>query len=120
MAKAKRRSIVQAINVISSPKDRPPGDPKPAPAPQTLEEWQALTTKSVAELRELGCRAWDEPDADSLVLMLFPFEWFDSIPRGLICYTIMDKKIVFDPQLHAQRDKVWGLLPFGLRVRFTH
>lgn len=83
----------------------------------------ALPAESLAEignkpretLKSLGCCAWDEPDENGTVLMLFPYEWYDKIPSGMMLESISGEKEPFE---HGKTDDDYrfGCLAYGVRV----
>ncbi len=101
------------VNVSSRPAERLPGMPAPAAPPVDFEALRELDTIA---LKEMGCGAWDAPDADGKVLMLFPAEWYSSIPNGTEVVSIMDRRIFFI-RGHTSRDVGFGCLAYGFRVR---
>ncbi len=104
----------KSINVIAPQFDRGPTDPAPTGPPQSRAEWDSLYTTPYAVLKERGLRPWDDTNP---VLMLFPFEWFDFIPKGFKVLSISDKWYAFDPVTMARNaDKRIGCLPFGILV----
>jgi len=92
--------------------NRLPGTPKPGAAPA---DFTFLRDKDVATLRELGCAEWDEPDAEGMVLMLFPCEWYDAIPAGFPVDTMGDKRVRFERHV-TSNDRRLGYLSYGVRV----
>ena len=90
--------------------ERPDGEPDPEKAPQSLDEWLALSSMSRDDLTRMGCRLWSEETQ----LMLFPGEWYNDIPEGLMVETVNGGSLGFD------RDKLGydvrhGMLAFGVR-----
>ena len=73
----------------------------------------ALRNMTCAQLADLGCRRWDDSG-----LMLFPVEWFDSIPEGFEVKVISGKVAPFARSM--SRDRRYGMLAFGIVGRDTH
>src|SRR5688500_7555901 len=69
----------EAITIVGPQFERTPGMVAPTGVPS---DWEALRGFSVAGLKSLGCCQWDEPDGRGRVLMLFPGEWYASVPDG--------------------------------------
>ncbi len=63
-------------------------------------------------LRELGCRAWSEPE-NGHVLMLLPGEWYRHIPRGTVLTDINGERVVFEPG-ETDDDIRFGCLAYGI------
>lgn len=83
--------------------------PPPKAPPKTREEWEALSTLSRDALGKMGCRGWDEG------LMLFPAEWYGSIPEGMVLEDINGDSAPFEPGKTSD-DRRFGLLAYGVRV----
>jgi hypothetical protein len=95
---------------------RSPNEPAPHPAPEPFEHVLDL---DYCELRSLGCKAWDEPDADGRVLLLFPGEWYRAIPEGFKVTIIGDPhgpEEAFVPGV-TDDDIRFGCLPYGVLVK---
>jgi hypothetical protein len=107
---------VAALRFTSRPIERERLDPHPSAPPATLKQWKELGLMSMTALREMGLRAFDEPDVNGMVLMLFPGEWFDSIPEGFIVENILDEAHTFR-RATFPRDLCVGCLSYGVRVR---
>lgn len=88
-------------------------DPKPSSAPEPFED---ILSMDMTALHELGCRKWSDSDKDGYVLMLFPGEWFSSIPTGFKITGIMGREISFHP-LKESDDIRFGCLAYGIRVK---
>lgn len=102
----------EVVEVTTPQFTREPGAPDPAAPPVDFE---ALRSMDATALRELGCRAWDVPDVDGNVLMLFPGEWYSSVPIGLVVVSIFGTKKAFRRE-PSTRDIRCGCLPFGFCV----
>ena len=74
----------------------------PAPAAPPVD-FEALRELDTIALKEMGCGAWDAPDADGKALMLFPAEWYSSIPNGTEVVSIIGRRIFFI-RGHTSRD----------------
>ena len=77
--------------------------------PLTMEEFERLRALPRAELEGIGLRLWDEETG----LMLFPYEWFPLIPKGLEVTDIFGATEPFDPAT-ADDDARFGVLAFGM------
>lgn len=97
------------IHVTVPQFERTPGTPDPEKAPQSLDEWLALSSLSRDDLTRMGCRLWSTETR----LMLFPGEWFDSIPEGLMVETVNGGSFGFTREEH-NRDIRFGMLAFGV------
>lgn len=75
--------------------------------------FDALRGMTCAQLAQLGCRRWDDSG-----LMLFPADWFDSIPPGFEVVSILGQTLLFTRTL--SRDRRYGMLAFGIVGRDTH
>ena len=103
------------------PRRRQPLPPGVAPAPKRRSAWDALRTKTVTELRALGCRPWNRPgDGDEIpifcthTLMLLPCTWFKDIPYDFELVTITGETKPFTPKF--PRDGRVGMLAFGILI----
>lgn len=76
-------------------------------------DFNRLHEKSATELFALGCRRWDEPDADGNVLWLFPKDWYGSIPAGMEVVDIFGEREKFEPGV-TDGDYRAGVLAFGV------
>ena len=65
-----------------------------------------------ATIRALGCRPWDEPDADGVTLWLFPAEWYNHIPKGMLITDIFGEIEAFEPGV-TDDDRRFGMLSYG-------
>lgn len=105
---------------------RPVGEPPPAPGPRDRRWWDVLREMDERSLREIGLRAWNNPDdpddtdADAFgrrgVLMLFPGEWYASIPSGFEVVDISGQREHFIPG-HTDDDIRFGHLAYGIVVQ---
>lgn len=103
----------EEIHAVFPTFDRPNSWPSIVIPPTRVVD--GLRHKSAAELCELGCKPWDEVDADGRRLMLFPAEWFDQIPKGCELESISGRRFRFDRK-EASDDRRFGLLAFGVRA----
>lgn len=78
-------------------------------------DWRALRHMSPVALNELGCQQWDEPDDRGEVLMLFPGEWYPTIPEGHPITDIFGVTEAFK-RGHRNDDSRYGVLSFGVCV----
>lgn len=108
----------ESVEVVTPQFEREPGAPAPA-APPT--DWYALREMDLTALRELGCRAWNDPseiddEFGGQVLMLFPGEWYWVIPAGFVVTSIFNRDEAFVPG-RTDDDTRFGCLSFGVKVR---
>ena len=80
-----------------------------------IDAWSMLATLPRATLKAMGCCAWDEPDADGNVLMLFPGEWYPYIPKGLSIVDINGEQETFEPGI-TDDDISYGCLAYGVII----
>ena len=76
-------------------------------------DWKNIDKLSETTLKELGLRKWDEPDANGMVLWLFPAEWYDYIPDGVEVVTISNRREVFK-RGETDDDRRYGMLAYGV------
>ena len=86
--------------------------PRRGTAPPDRQAWDALTTKTVAQLLAMGLSVWNSQSR----LMLFPVDWYDVIPLGLEVETLSGVRAPFDRAVH-DNDHRWGALAFGVRAK---
>lgn len=72
-------------------------------------DWDSLTRMDADELAQLGLCRYGDMD-----LWLFPVEWFDWIPEGLMVTCIDGETLPFSRELLRER-KRHGYLSFGIR-----
>ena len=102
---------------ISGPQfERTPEQTTPAAPPESKAAWKSLRTMRSSDLREMGLEAWDAPDIDGKVLMLFPGEWYSKIPDGYEIESILGEKKRFH-RGSTDDDIRFGFLAFGIRVK---
>lgn len=77
-----------------------------ARAPKTLTFFQSLTTMSETDLIIYGCQYWKND------LWLFPVEWYDCIPAGLLVEFFTGKSERFEKGSTSEL-AAFGALPFG-------
>ncbi len=75
--------------------------------PLTLDDFERLRALPEEELTRIGLRRWDESG-----LMLFPYEWFGLIPKGLPIVDIFGNASEFDPAKDDDEAR-YGVLSFG-------
>lgn len=82
--------------------------------PHTMESFLALQTMTVPELKSLGMGVWSETDEH--IHMLYPKEWYDTIPNGLEMLCISGRTEIFE---HGKTDDDYrfGCLAFGFLVK---
>lgn len=113
------------LQIVSSPVHRHPADPIPAAPPCSVEAWESLRTMSITDLREMGLGVWNKPDQEGKVLMLFPGEWYTSIPEGFLLDGLWS--VLEEGSSHEERpepfvrgetdsDTRFGFLAYGIKV----
>ena len=102
----------ERIQIVTPQFERPKNDPPPASPPT---DWSALRQMNRKALKEIGLRAWDEPDTEGRVLMLLPGEWYTQIPEGfdLVCINGESEKF---KRGETDDDIRFGCLAYGIRV----
>ncbi len=103
----------EPVEVDSSPIKRPAHWASAVDVP--TRAFAALRRMTAAELRELGCKPWDEADHTGRELLLFPAEWYDAIPNGYVLESILGREVLFLRGV-TDDDRRMGLLPYGLRA----
>ena len=101
------------IEIVTPQFTREPGAP---PARQPPAPFESVRSLDFAQLKELGCRCWDDPDKDGTVLMLLPGEWYDSIPEGFMLECIDERPHRFEKG-ESDNDILFGVLAYGIRVK---
>ena len=81
----------------------------PASAPKSVSDFEALKTKTEAELTELGCCCWCKEQN----LWLFPHTWYDAIPANFMVTNIKNEEKPFHPG-HTSDDYRYGVLAYGI------
>jgi hypothetical protein len=107
----------EEVHITTPQFERDPGQPEPAAAPT---DWEALRTMTRIELKELGCGTWNDPkepddEFDGKVLMLFPGEWYQSIPAGYVVTDIFNEDEEF-VRGQTDDDIRFGCLSYGILV----
>lgn len=102
----------EALEIVTPQFDRTDGVEPGLP----VGAWGVLHRFSADALKSIGCGQWDEPDDDGRCLMLFPHQWYDHIPEGMVLESIMGKSLAFAPG-KTDDDRRFGMLAYGLRVR---
>lgn len=95
---------VGGLIITGSQHDRVDGTVPTAPP----QDFEALRSMTADRLNELGMRVWDETG-----LMLFPGEWYESIPAGYDIIDISGNKEKFEPGV-TDNDVRFGCLAFGI------
>jgi hypothetical protein len=103
----------EQVEVVTPQFTREPGAP---PAHSCPDPFDQLFTRSLADLKTLGLRAWDEPDENGEMLMLLPGEWYDQIPNGTVLRCIDDTDETFIRGV-TDDDIRFGCLAFGIKVK---
>jgi hypothetical protein len=101
------------VEILTPQFERSPNAPKPSPAPADLAAWRALRTLSIKELKAMGLRQWSDADAVGSALMLFPGEWYGSIPEGFQITNIFGASAPFIRGT-TNSDIRFGLLSYGI------
>lgn len=78
--------------------------------PQTLESFLKLRTMTVPALKALGMGVWTETDEHTH--MLYPKEWYDTIPNGLDVVVICGRIEKFEHGV-TDDDYRYGCLAYG-------
>lgn len=98
------------VRVVSSPHERPKNFPQPKAPPEPFESVRSMT---VEELIARGCGRWDTTDKG--IHVLFPKEWYDSIPEGFELVCISGEKVKFKKG-STDDDIRFGCLAYGIVV----
>lgn len=98
----------EPVQVLTAGPDRLPGMAPVAPPPGLPTDWHRLRAMTQAELKALGCGAWDG------AIMLFPAEWHRWVPAGFEVVTISGERRPFVPGKHG--DRVAGCLAYGVEA----
>ncbi len=93
---------------------RPEDWPTPASPPTGLEEFEMLRHFTAPQLRKMGLAYWNEDTVTPL--MLFPAEWYESIPAGFEFEDINGCTEKFVPG-ETDDDRRLGALPYGIRAK---
>src|SRR5574341_1565367 len=109
---------VPPITIITPQFERESGAPKPADGDGV--QFSMLRVASKSDLEKLGMRPWNDPsepgdEFGGKQLMLFPGEWYSSIPSGFEVVNIFNKRKVFVPG-QTNDDIRYGCLSFGILV----
>lgn len=83
--------------------------------PKSVGEFRALEKLPRTVLHKMGVRLW-EVNKDGEVSYLYPGEWYDSIPEGLLIHTINHETEFFKKGV-TDDDIRFGCLPYGF-LRF--
>jgi hypothetical protein len=88
--------------------------------PTTNTEWALLRTLAANDLKALGLRCWNEPDAGAVPfsgkqLMLLPAEWYAHIPLDYKLVDINGRETRFNQNTHGN-DQRRGYLAYGILV----
>ena len=97
----------EEVDIVTPQFTRKPGDPVPASAPGSPDDWAALRNMTQVALKEMGLGNWDGR------LMLFPGEWYNHIPAGFIVEDIFGEMETFKPGI-SDDDIRCGCLPYGI------
>lgn len=85
-----------------------------AAPPKTIQEWAELPKLSSEKIREMGIGVWEKENG--MTHYLFPKEWFNYIPQGLLCTFISGEIEPFD-KATTDDDYRFGCLAFGFIVK---
>ncbi len=95
--------------VIESPQfDREPGAPPARRPPRPFDSIRAL---GYDDLVALGCRPWEHTPRGTI--LLFPAEWYESIPEGF-SYVDINGRIGTFKKGKTDDDRRMGVLAFGV------
>jgi hypothetical protein len=86
--------------------------------PVPLLDFNRIAEFSDETLKAIGCRAWDEPDQNGDVLWLFPYQWYNHIPDGLMVHGISNDFYAFK-RGETDDDMRYGVLAYGFKKRAT-
>lgn len=108
----------EPVSAMTPQFERTAREPVPA-APPT--DWEALRSLSKTALKELGLCVWNNPAEDDdkfegMVLMLFPSEWYSSIPGGFIVTDIFNRDKAFVRGVTDDNIR-HGCLAYGIKVQ---
>lgn len=108
----------EPVTVFTPQFERLPNMPAPGAPPA---DWEALRGMGKAALQELGMGVWNDPtEPDDQfggeTLMLFPGEWYSSVPAGFAVTNINNEDKVFVPGT-TDDDIRFGYLSFGVKVK---
>lgn len=103
------------VEFYAPPRDRVDGVVAVVPE-KTVEWFDNLKTADHDTLRALGMCLWaDDEDPE---LWLFPASWYDYIPEGYVCGSILEDMRgpkVFKYGAEGDDDSRFGMLSFGIR-----
>lgn len=106
-------SLGTSVEIVTPQFMRKPG----ALTPSSPPDWSALGELDFAALREMGCSVWCDPAEEDWphdeTLLLFPGEWYSSIPLGTKIVDIFGNEESFIPG-KTDDDVRFGCLAFGV------
>lgn len=118
--KAVDYSVGDIIEIVTPQFEREKDKPKPLSAPITFESWCNLSSLPEKDLDLLGLRKWGRKEdndgnelMDTPMLWLFPGEWFNLIPDGLLVTDIFFNTYAFLRD-EADNDIRFGMLAYGI------
>lgn len=79
-----------------------------------VDSWERLADMSADTLEAIGCVPFTETD-DGEMIMLFPEEWYDYIPRDMKLINIEGDEISFSPGFTTDTTSM-GVLSYGVMV----
>jgi len=109
LSQALLRQNVRVLNFVE-PKSRRIDGRRVTYKPRTEIEFNSLQDLSKDSLLKIGCKIWD--DFGGVRHWLYPFDWYDFIPQGLVVLFTDGHKELFEHGV-TPRVKEIGVLPFG-------
>ena len=80
--------------------------------PESVADFDALKTLPKEVLKKMGVRIWDEENGE--IHYLYPGEWFNLIPEGLLVIDIGGKEELFSKE-KSDDDIRFGCLAYGFK-----
>lgn len=108
----------EPVTLLTPQFERLPSMPAPGAPPA---DWEALRGMGRVALLELGMGVWNDPTEPDdpfggETLMLFPGEWYSSVPAGFAVTNINNEDKPFVPG-ETSDDIRFGYLPYGVKVK---
>lgn len=83
---------------------------------QLVENTQLeINPESLESFIWAGCRIWNNDETKSKQLVLFPEDWYDLVPEGMLIEYIDNTEEPFE-RGKTDNDTRFGLLAFGVRI----